>query len=58
MIPKKIILYISIFVASFIGISLWSAWLVTHPSRIESGFTPKNFNLVFEEIGFKRKENI
>ena len=58
MIPKKIILYISIFVASFIGISLWSAWLVTHPSRIESGFTPKNFNLVFEEIALTTKDNI
>lgn len=47
---KRLILYISIFVASFIGISIWSAWLVTHPSRIESGLTPKNYNLPFEKI--------
>ena len=58
MTPKRIVLYISIFAAGFIGISLWSAWLVTHPSRIESGLTPKNFNLLFEEIALTTKDNI
>ncbi len=58
MIPKKIFLYISIFAAGFIGISLWSAWLVTHPQRIESGLTPKNFNLLFEEIKLTTKDGI
>jgi len=58
MTPKKIFLYISIFVVSFIGISLWSAWLVTHPARIESRLTPKNFNLLFEEIALTTKDNI
>lgn len=58
MTPKRIILYVSIFVASFIGISLWSAWLVTHPPRIESGFTPKNYNLPFEEIALTTKDGI
>ena len=55
---KRIILYIFIFVAGFIGISIWSAWLVTHPSRIESGLTPENYNLPFEEIGLTTKDNI
>lgn len=58
MTPKRIILYVSIFVASFIGISLWSAWLVTHPPRIESGLTPKNYNLPFEEIALTTKDGI
>src|SRR3990167_3821058 len=58
MIPKKIILYISIFVVSFIGISLWSAWLVTHPSRIESGLTPPNYNLPFEEVVLATKDGV
>ncbi len=44
---KKKILYISIFVASFIGIGLLSAWQVTHPARILSGLTPKNFFLKY-----------
>ncbi len=55
---KKMILYFSIFVAGFIGISLWSAWLVTHPARIESGLTPRNFNLPFEEIALTTKDGI
>ncbi len=55
---KKKILYISIFVASFIGIGLLSAWQVTHPARILSGLTPKNFNLPFEEITFTTKDGI
>lgn len=53
---KKMVLYFSIFVASLIGISLWSAWLVTHPARIESGLTPKNFNLPFEEVVLTTKD--
>ncbi|MDZ4260225.1 MAG: alpha/beta fold hydrolase, partial [Candidatus Sungbacteria bacterium] len=55
---KKIILYISIFVTSFIGISLWSAWLVTHPARIESKLTPKNYNLPFEEVTLTTRDGV
>ncbi len=58
MTPKEIILYISFFVAGFIGISIWSTWLVTHPQRIESGLTPKTFNLLFEEIELTTKDDI
>ncbi len=54
----RVVLYISIFLASFIGISFWSAWLTTHPARIESGLTPKNFNLVFEEVSLTTKDGI
>lgn len=55
---KKIILYIFIFVVSFIGISLWSAWFVTHPARIESGLTPKHYNFAFEEITLTTKDGV
>lgn len=55
---KKMILYFSIFVASFIGISIWSTWLVTHPARIESGLTPKNYNLPFEEVALTTKDGV
>ncbi|MEK7582101.1 MAG: alpha/beta fold hydrolase [Patescibacteria group bacterium] len=52
------ILYFSIFVASFIGISLWSTWLVTHPTRIESRLTPKNYNLPFEDVVLTTKDGV
>ncbi len=55
---KKIIIYFFIFVASFIGIGLLGAWQVTHPTRIESGLTPQNFNLPFEEIILITKDGI
>ncbi|MBU4115644.1 alpha/beta fold hydrolase [Patescibacteria group bacterium] len=55
---KRIILYIFIFIISFIVISFWSAWLVTHPSRIESELTPENYNLLFEEITLTTKDGI
>ncbi len=55
---KKIILYFFIFIAGIIVISLWSVWSVTHPARIESGLTPKNFNLPFEEIMLTTKDDI
>ncbi len=55
---KKMILYFSIFVASLLGISLWNAWLVTHPVRIESGLTPKNLNLSFEEVALTTKDGV
>ncbi len=55
---KKTILYFFIFVASIIGIGLSSAWTVTHPARIESGLTPKNFNLPFEEIMLTTKDGV
>ncbi len=55
---KKIILYFLIFITGFIGISFLSAWQITHPMRIESGRTPKDFNLPFEEIILTTKDGI
>ena len=55
---RKIIFYSSIFATSFIGISIWSAWLVTHPARIESRLTPKNYNLPFEEVALTTKDGV
>ncbi len=55
---KKIILYFSIFAVSLIGISFLGAWQVTHPARILSGLTPKDFNMPFEEIMLTTKDGI
>lgn len=55
---RKIILYVIIFVLGFFGVGLWSAWLITHPSRIESGLTPKNFNLPFEEVMLTTRDGL
>ncbi|MFY9462399.1 MAG: alpha/beta fold hydrolase [Candidatus Sungiibacteriota bacterium] len=54
----RVILYFAVFVAGLLGVSLWSAWLVTHPARIESGLTPKNFNLAFEEVALVAKDGV
>ena len=54
----RIILYFAVFTAGLLGVSLWSAWLVTHPARIESGLSPKNFNLAFEEVALVAKDGV
>lgn len=55
---QRAILCVAIFAVSFIGISLWSMWLMTHPSRIESDLTPKNYHLSFEEIALSTKDGV
>lgn len=55
---KRSIFHFSVFVVCFIGISLLSAWLTTHPVRILSGRTPENFNLSFEEVAFTTKDGV
>lgn len=51
-------MYFTVFVAGLLAVSLWSAWLVTHPARIESGLAPKNFNLTFEEVTLETKDGV
>lgn len=55
---KKIIFYPLLFLFGFLGVSLWSSWLVTHPKTIKSGFTPDHFNLQYEEVTLATKDNI
>lgn len=55
---KKIILYILIFILGFIGVSLWSFWIVTHPPKLILNRTPADFNLLGEEVTLITKDNI
>ena len=50
--------YVLIFVIGFIGVSLWSTWLVTHPKTIESGLNPGHFKIPFEEVKLAAKDGI
>ncbi len=50
--------YVLIFVIGFAGVSLWSAWLVTHPKTIESGLTPTSFKIPFEEVTLETKDGV
>lgn len=52
----KVILYILLLLAGFMGVSLWSAWLLTHPETIPSGLTPANFQLPFENVELRAKD--
>lgn len=55
---NKTILYFFIFLIGFLGVSLWSAWLVTHPARIKNELTPENYKLPFENVKLTTKDNI
>lgn len=52
------ILYFFIFIIGFFGVSLWSAWLVTHPMRIESGRTPEKYKLPFEKVKLTTTDDV
>jgi len=55
---KKVIIYGGVFVVSFIGISLWSFWLVTHPPKYYSGLTPDNYDLPYEEVMLQTDDGV
>lgn len=50
--------YILLFAVGFITISIWSVWSVTHQKTIESGLTPKDFKLAFENLTLTAGDNI
>jgi len=52
------ILYAAVFVVGFVAISLWSFWLVTHPTRIISSLHPKQFSLPVEKIVLVTEDGI
>jgi len=47
---KKTMMYIFIFIAGFIIVSLWSFWLIIRPPKIVLNRTPADFNLSTENI--------
>ena len=54
----KVILYTVIFIAGFVGISLFNFYSVTRPPKIEIPLTPQDFNLTAEEIEIVSEEGL
>ena len=55
---KKIVLYALIFVLGFIGVSLWSFWLIIRPPKIIINSTPENYGLKAESLTLKTKDGL
>ena len=47
---SRALLYVGIFCAGFVVVSLWSFWLVIRPPRIFIGHTPREFRLAAEDV--------
>ena len=58
LIMRKVALYFIIFVFGFVGVSLWSFWLMTHPPKIVIGTTPGNYGLNYEDIELKTEDGL
>jgi len=52
------LIYIAIFVLCFIGVSLWSFWLITHPPKIIIGTTPENYGLKHENVELETEDGL
>jgi len=55
---KKVILYFLVFVLGFVGVSLWSFWLVVRPAKIIFNQSPSDFNLTAEELTLETEDGI
>ena len=55
---RKAAFYFVIFVFGFVGVSLWSFWLITHPTKIVIGTTPENYGLKYEDIELKTEDGL
>jgi dipeptidyl aminopeptidase/acylaminoacyl peptidase len=55
---RKIILYSLVFIFGFIGVSLWSFWLVVRPPKIVLNNTPSDFNLPAEDTILKTSDGL
>ena len=52
------LIYIAIFVLCFIGVSLCSFWLITHPPKIIIGTTPENYGLKHENVELETEDGL
>ncbi len=50
--PRKT-LYLLVFVAGFIFVSLWSFYIITHPAKIYTESTPENMGLYYESVALE-----
>jgi len=55
---RKWMTYLLIFIVGFIGVSIWSFWIVIHPPQINIGASPEDYSLPYEEVSIKTKDNI
>ena len=58
LIMRKVVLYFIMFVFGFVGVSLWSFWLITHPPKIIIGTTPEDYGLKYEGIELKTENGL
>ena len=54
----RVFIYLAIFIIGFVGVSLWSFWLITHPPKIIIGTTPANYGLKYENVELKTEDGI
>jgi dipeptidyl aminopeptidase/acylaminoacyl peptidase len=54
----KLILFTIIFLVGLVIISLWNFFNITRPQRIEVGLKPENFNIKYESVTLKTKDNL
>lgn len=54
----KIFVYIGIFIAGFVGISLLNFYLVIRPTQIITPLTPADFNLPAEDVSFETYDQL
>ena len=55
---RKAAFYFVIFVFGFVGVSLWSFWLIAHPPKIVIGTTPEDYGLNYEDIELKTEDGL
>ncbi len=55
---ERTILYLFIFIVGFIGVSLFSFWLVVRPPKIVIPYTPEAFGLPAEEVFIKTDDGL
>jgi pimeloyl-ACP methyl ester carboxylesterase len=48
--PVKLMAWMLVLVAAFLGLSLWSFWMAVRPPRLEIPGTPADYRMVGEEI--------
>lgn len=54
----KLFLYLAIFAIGFVGVSLWSFWLIIRPPKIIINSIPRDYGLEAEDLTLKTKDGL
>jgi len=54
----RMVWYAFIFAVSFIAISFWSIWLVTHPTRIFVQIEPEQLSLPYDNVTLTTEDGL